>query len=163
AAGSTGIWLFVRWAVALPILFFEDQALLAALRASRARVRGAGWRIALILTGWLLGIMLAGMMLAAAFRLFAGTVLELAREPRVLHVLLCWGSWAGRFAPCCWVGFAGAPLFPRQLSRGGSNPNRPPRPAGTPIPRNPPEPAPPWNWHLALLLWIPFLLLAPLA
>src|SRR5262249_37749337 len=57
---AAGTWLYVRWAFALPILLFEDQFGRAALRASRERVHGAGWRIGIILFGWLLGALLVG-------------------------------------------------------------------------------------------------------
>src|SRR5262249_45476036 len=44
AALAAAAWLYVRWALALPILLFENLSARAALRASRERVRGAGWQ-----------------------------------------------------------------------------------------------------------------------
>src|SRR5262245_35537798 len=40
AALAIAMWLYVRWAFALPIVLFENQSAVAALRASRERVRG---------------------------------------------------------------------------------------------------------------------------
>src|SRR5262249_49936639 len=76
AALATGVVLYVRWAFALPILLFENQRPRAALRASRERVRGVGWRVGFFLVGWLLGTLLLGLPLAAGFRLLAATVLD---------------------------------------------------------------------------------------
>jgi glycerophosphoryl diester phosphodiesterase len=163
AAGSTGIWLFVRWALALPILFFEDRGVLAALRASRARVRGAAWRIALILSGWVLGILLVGMILAASFRLFAGTVLEFAGERPVVPILLLLLAEGGLFATWSFVGVVGHALIIRQLYLARSEPPDVPRSGVSPTLPKRSEPPAPWNRRVALLLWIPFLLLAPLA
>jgi glycerophosphoryl diester phosphodiesterase len=88
AALAVGTWLYVRWAFALPILLFEGQSARASLRASRERVHGAGWRIAFVLLGWVIGVLLLGAVVEAGFHLFAGTVLDSAGEKPVILIVL---------------------------------------------------------------------------
>lgn len=78
-------WLFVRWAFALPIVLFEDVQPLAALRLSAARTRGVRWRLALLLLGWALAMLLTHVLLVAGFKLFAGGLLSATgRRPGVI-------------------------------------------------------------------------------
>jgi glycerophosphoryl diester phosphodiesterase len=89
AALAVSTWLFVRWAFALPILLFEDQPARAAMRASRERVRGSGWRVGFFLVGWPAGVLLLGVAAEAGFRHFAAAVLDNAGErPTTLILLL---------------------------------------------------------------------------
>jgi glycerophosphoryl diester phosphodiesterase len=88
AALAAGGWLYVRWALALPILLFEKRSATAALRASRERVCGVGWRLGFILLGWLLASVLLGSALEAGFQRFAGAVLANAGERPLIPILL---------------------------------------------------------------------------
>src|SRR5262249_61759190 len=97
AALATALWLCVRWALALPILLFEQQPVRAALRSSRERVRGAGWRVGFLLLGWVAGVLLLGAGLEAGFRLFAAAVLDTAGGgPPTLGGLLLAKAGGGR-------------------------------------------------------------------
>ncbi len=59
AAALTG-YLYVRWSFSLAIVVFEGRQPIPAMHESARRVRGAFWRIALVLGGWhLLGIALS--------------------------------------------------------------------------------------------------------
>jgi glycerophosphoryl diester phosphodiesterase len=111
---AAGASLYVRWAFALPILLFEDQGARAALRASRERVRGAGWRVGFLLLGWVAGVLLLGAGLEAGFRLFAAAVLDNAGErPPTLVVLLL--AKAGLVATLSFVLVVGLALLTRRL------------------------------------------------
>jgi glycerophosphoryl diester phosphodiesterase len=77
----------VRWIFALPILLFENVSARTALRVSAERVRGAGWRIGILLFGWLLASLVLGLVLAGSFRYFAATVLRNAGEHPVILIL----------------------------------------------------------------------------
>lgn len=83
-----GVWLYVRWALALPIVLFEQQPARAALRTSAERVRGRGWRVGLVLLGWPLAMFLAGAMLQGGMRLLATTTLAHAGERPIAGILL---------------------------------------------------------------------------
>jgi glycerophosphoryl diester phosphodiesterase len=162
AATLTVVWVLVRWAFALPIALYEDQAALAALRASSERVRGSAWRIAFLLTGWLLGTLLLGMILAAGFRLLAASVLELAGERPVVPILALLLAQGGLLATWSFVAVVGHALITRRLylvrseqlgfacSKTFSQ---------SPEGYKPPQP---WSWRL-FFLTTPILLVAPLA
>src|SRR5439155_2197348 len=82
AALAVAAWLYVRWALALPILIFENLPTLAALRASAERVRGAEWRIGTALIGWnVLGLLVGAMTLAGFHRLAAMILSGAGRSP----------------------------------------------------------------------------------
>jgi glycerophosphoryl diester phosphodiesterase len=115
AALCVGMWLYVRWAFALPILLFEKQRPRAALRASRERVRGVGWRVGFILLGWPLGVLLLGVALEAGFRHFAAAVLDNAGERPVAQILLLLVAQAGLFAALSFVLVVGLGLVTRRL------------------------------------------------
>ncbi len=71
---AVGVWLYVRWAFALPVLLFEGRFATAALRESAARVRGAGWRVGATLFGWqAIGL---GAACAAGFHALASALLD---------------------------------------------------------------------------------------
>jgi glycerophosphoryl diester phosphodiesterase len=63
--------LYVRWIVSLPIVLFEAHRPVEALSASRARVRGHGWGIFLLIGGWQLANLLLGVLFFRGFRLLA--------------------------------------------------------------------------------------------
>jgi glycerophosphoryl diester phosphodiesterase len=88
AALAVCLWLCVRWAFALPVLLFEQQSCLGALRASHKRVRGVGWRVGAVLLGWLAVSLLVGTVVEAGFRLVAAAVLENAAERIIFRILL---------------------------------------------------------------------------
>jgi glycerophosphoryl diester phosphodiesterase len=115
SALATGIVLYVQWAFALPILLFEKQFARVALRASRERVRGAGWRVGFLLFGWLLGALLLGVALEAGFRLFAATVLANAGERPIALLLLLLVAQGGLLAICSFVLVVGHGLLARRL------------------------------------------------
>jgi glycerophosphoryl diester phosphodiesterase len=87
AALAVGTVLYVRWALALPILLFEGGSAPAALRASRDRVRGVAWRVGLTLVGWQVAALLLGLALLAGFRLVAAAALANAGERPVALIL----------------------------------------------------------------------------
>jgi glycerophosphoryl diester phosphodiesterase len=162
AALAVGLWLYVRWAVALPILLFEDQFSRAALRASRERMRGAGWRVGFILLGWLLGVLLLGVAVEAGFRLSAGAVLARAGErPVALMVLLLLvqGTLLATVSFVLVVGF-GLVTWRLYLMRNAQLGL--PTPGGGEAASETPRPISPWNWRLAWLS-LPLFFLAPLA
>jgi glycerophosphoryl diester phosphodiesterase len=161
AALATLTWLYVRWALALPILLFEDESARAALRASRARVRGAAWRVATILVGWLLGALLLGVALEAGFRLLAAAVLEYAGERPVVVILLLLlaqgvlvATWS--FVTIVVLGLATRRLYILRSQQLGLF-----RPGEWEAAPGRERPAPPWSWRLAWLS-LPLLLLVPL-
>jgi glycerophosphoryl diester phosphodiesterase len=162
AALVTTMWLYTRWALALPIVIFEKQSPRAAVRASRERVRGAGWRIGFILFGWLVGAILLGVALAAGLRLLAAAVLDNAGErPFVPLVLLLLGQ-ATLLATWTFVTIVGLTLLIRRLyilrseELGLRNVD-----ASAVVPGEK-KPAPPFNWRLAVLS-LPLLAVAPVA
>jgi glycerophosphoryl diester phosphodiesterase len=112
---TVAAWLAVRWAFALPILLFENKFARSALRASRERVRGAGWRVGCALFGWLGGVLALGAVLEVSFRLLAAAVLGGAGErPTVLIVLLLVGQ-AGLIATVSFFLVVGLALLTRRL------------------------------------------------
>ena len=115
ASLATGMWLYVRWALALPILLFENRFARAALRGSRERVHGVGWRVGFILLGWHLGTLLLGMALQAGFRLLAAAVLENAGERPIGLVLLLLFVQGGLLAVLSFVTVVGQGLVTRRL------------------------------------------------
>ncbi len=115
AALVTGVLLYVRWALALPILLFEDQFARTALRTSHARVRGASWRIGFLLLGWLLGTLLLGVTIEAGFRLIAAAVLANAGERPTARILLLLAGQAGLLAALSFLTAVGLALVTRRL------------------------------------------------
>jgi glycerophosphoryl diester phosphodiesterase len=75
-----GIALYVRWSLALPILIFESLPPLAALKASSQRVRGASWRVGVLLLGWHAFTIAVGWALLAGHRALAAGILDWAGE-----------------------------------------------------------------------------------
>src|SRR5262249_33542561 len=114
AALTAGMVLYVRWSLALPILLFENQPARGALRASRERVRGAGWRIGAILIGWHLLMLLLGAGLLAGFRFAAAAVLENMAENRIVLVLLLVAH-GGLLASVSFTAVIGQGLITRRL------------------------------------------------
>jgi len=157
---ATTIWLYVRWAFALPILLFEMQPPRAALRASRERMRGLGWRTGLILLGWLVGATLLGVVLAASFRLLAAAVLANAGErPIVLLVVLLLAQ-GGLLATWTFVTIVGLALLTRRLYLVRNDQLGIRDFDGWAAAAGEQGPVPPWSWRLAAL-WLPLLLVAP--
>jgi glycerophosphoryl diester phosphodiesterase len=111
---AVGVFLCVRWALALPIVLFENQFSRAALRASRERVRGVRWRVGLVLFGWLIGVLLLGAVAEAGFRLVAATVLANAGERPIVLVLLL-AAHGGLLAALSFVAVVGIGLIARRL------------------------------------------------
>lgn len=143
AALAAGILLYVRWAFALPILLFEEEPARAALRASRGRVRGAGWRIGSILLGWQIGALLLGIVLEAVFRLFASAVLEGAGERPIALIALLLVAQGGLLAALSFVTVVGLALLTRRLYLVRSErpgPSRPDGPAAPPVVEGPASP-----------------------
>jgi glycerophosphoryl diester phosphodiesterase len=158
---AVGAWLAVRWALALPILVFENPSCRAALRASRERVRGAGWRVGFILLGWLAGVLLLGVAVEVGFRLLAAAVLAGAGErPTALVLLLV--AQGGLLATVTFVLVVGLGLLMRRLYLLRSEQlGLSPREGWGAVPATE-MPISPWNWWLAWLS-LPLFLLAPLA
>jgi glycerophosphoryl diester phosphodiesterase len=156
-----GAWLAVRWALALPIIVFEDQSSRAALRASRERVRGVGWRVGLILLGWLAGVLLLGVVVEAGFRLLAAAVLDRTGErPTTLVLLLV--AQGGVLATLSFVLVVGLGLITRRLYLLRSEQlGLRPQDGWETVPGTE-KPVSPWSWRLAWFS-MPLFLLAPLA
>jgi glycerophosphoryl diester phosphodiesterase len=114
AALAVGVVLFVRWAFALPILLFESQSARGALRASRERVRGVGWRIGGILVGWQVGVFLLGLGLQTGFRACAAALLEHTGDRVSILVVLLIGQGA-LLAAVSFVAVVGHALLARRL------------------------------------------------
>jgi glycerophosphoryl diester phosphodiesterase len=112
---AAGLWLYVRWAFALPILLFENRSARAALRASRERVRGVAWRVGAILLGWQLGALLLGLALRAGFRSVAAAVLDHAGERPTALILLLLVSEGSLFATLSFLAVVGQGLITRRL------------------------------------------------
>jgi glycerophosphoryl diester phosphodiesterase len=162
AALAVAMLLYVRWAFALPILLFENQSPRAALRASRERVRGVGWRVGFLLLGWLLGVLLLGVALEAGFRLFAAAVLDNAGERPVALILLLLVALTGLLATLSFVLVVGLGLVTRRLYLLRSEQLGLIRSDGGETGPGLEKPASPWNRRLAWLS-LPLFLLAPLA
>jgi glycerophosphoryl diester phosphodiesterase len=161
AAVAVGIWLYVRWAFALPILLFERQFARAALRASRERVRGVGWRVGMILVGWQLAALLLGVALQAGLRLVAAAVLDNAGERPVTRILLLLAAQAGLLAGLSFVTVVGQALLTRRLYLRRSEQLGLLRPEDA-TPAGAEKPPSPWARRLAYLC-VALVLLAPLA
>jgi glycerophosphoryl diester phosphodiesterase len=159
---ATAAWLVVRWAFALPILLFEDQPARAALRASRQRVRGVGWRVGFLLLGWLAGVLLLGAALEAGFRLFAAAVLANAGERPVAPILLLLLAQVGLVATLAFVLVVGLALLTRRLYLRRSEQLGLPVRDGPGTAPGTEQPVSPWNRRIAWLSWSLFVL-APLA
>lgn len=115
AALGTGVWLYVRWVFALPIILFENQSAPAALRASHKRVRGASWRIGVLLIGWQVGVLLIGLGLELGFRFAAATILKNAGERPIVVILLLLTAQGGLLAFLSFVRVVGLALMTRRL------------------------------------------------
>jgi glycerophosphoryl diester phosphodiesterase len=153
AALAVSVVLLVGWSLALPVLLFENRSARTALRASRERVRGVGWRVGSLLVGWLLAALLIGMALQAGFRLFAAAVLaNTVERPTVLIVLLLVAQ-GGLLATWSFATVVGLGLLTRRLYLLRTNcPGVAPGPG---------KPIAPWNWRLAALT-LPIFLVTPL-
>jgi glycerophosphoryl diester phosphodiesterase len=82
AALVVGAILYVRWALALPILIFENLPVVAALRASAERSREGKWRIGTVLIGWNLLGAVVGTVALFGFHLFSAMALSgVGRSP----------------------------------------------------------------------------------
>jgi glycerophosphoryl diester phosphodiesterase len=163
AALAAGAWLYVRWALALPILLFEGQSARAALRASRERVRGVGWRVGFVLVGWLLSALLVGVVLELGFRFCAAAALENAGERPVALILVLLVVHAGLIATWSFALMVGLGLATRRLYLLRSEPLGLCPPEGLEPAPAVPKPVTPGNWRLVAYLSMPLFLLAPLA
>jgi glycerophosphoryl diester phosphodiesterase len=161
AALAAGLFLYVRWALALPILLFEGQPARAALRASRERVRGAGWRVGFLLLGWQLAALLLGSALLAGFRLLAGAVLHNAGERPVALILVLLAAQGGLLAALSFVRVVGQGLVTRRIYLIRSEQLGLLPLDGRAAAADTEKPASPWPRRLALLS-VPVILLAPL-
>jgi glycerophosphoryl diester phosphodiesterase len=162
AAFTVAAWLCIRWAFALPILLFENQFSRDALRASRERVRGTGWRVGVVLLGWLGGVLLLGVILEAGFRLLAAAILAGAGEHPTVLILLLLVAQGGLIATLSFVLVVGLGLVTRQLYLIRSEQlGCGPREGWETLPGGE-KPISPWSWRLAWLS-LPLFLLAPLA
>jgi glycerophosphoryl diester phosphodiesterase len=161
AALAVSMWLYVRWAFALPILLFENPQIRAAQRASRERVRGMGWRVCFVLLSWWIGALVFGAVVEAGFRLGAAAVLNLAGERPVALMVLLLVVQGGLLATLSFFLVVGTALITRRLYlvRRGELGIIPQSSLETGLDKE--KPIKPWNWWLALL-WVPLLLLAPL-
>ncbi len=115
AALAAGVWLYVRWALALPILLFEKQLASTALRASRDRVRGAAWRVGATLLGWQLSVLVLGALFGLGFRLVAAMALDAAGEHPTLVILLLLIAQGGLLAAVSFFAVVGQALVTRRI------------------------------------------------
>jgi glycerophosphoryl diester phosphodiesterase len=161
AALAMVLWLYVRWAFALPILLFENQSVRGALRASRERVRGAGWRIGLSLVGWPVAVLLLGAALEAGFRLLAAGILANAGERPIAVILGLLVAQVGLVATLSFVLVTGLALLTRRLYLLRSEQLRLLLQDGRRATVATKEPMPRWNRLLAWLSWLLFIF-APL-
>ena len=161
AALATGMVLYVRWAFALPIVLFEKQFARAALRASRERVRGVGWRVGFILLGWPLGALLLGGALLAGFRLLAASLLANAGERPIVLILLLLFAEGGLLATLAFGTAIGQGLLTRRLYLLRSEQLGLVPPGGLELASGEEKPSSSSRWLLALL-WLPFLVVTPL-
>jgi glycerophosphoryl diester phosphodiesterase len=151
AALGTGMWLYVRWALALPILLFEKQRARAPLRASRDMVRGVGWRVGFMLLGWQFGALLLGVALVLGFRLLAAAVLENAGELPIARLLLLVVAQGGLLAALSFITVVGQALVTRRLYLFRSEQLGLLGPDGVETAPGIPKPASPWTRRLAYL------------
>jgi glycerophosphoryl diester phosphodiesterase len=115
AALAIGVFLYVGWAFALPILLFENRGPWGALRVSWGRVRGVGRRVGFILMGWLLGMLLLEAGAEAGFRRFAAAILEDAGERPIALMLVLLLAKAGLLATVTFFLVVGIGLITRRL------------------------------------------------
>jgi glycerophosphoryl diester phosphodiesterase len=162
AALATAAWLYLRWALALPILLFENQTVRAALRASRQRVRGVGWRVGSFLLGWPVGVLLLGAAVEAGFRQFAAAVLANAGERPVALILALLVAQFALIATLAFVLVTGLALLTRRLYLLRSEQLGLLRPGAPETALAPEQPVSPWSRRLAWLS-IPLFVVAPLA
>jgi glycerophosphoryl diester phosphodiesterase len=162
AALAIGTWLYVRWAFALPILLFERRRARAALRTSRERVRGVGWRVGMISLGWLLGALLIGVALEAGFQFIASVILDNAGERPVVVSLLLLAAQGGLLATWSFFIIVGLGLITRRLYLQRTEQLGLLRPVGLEPASGAEKPPARWNWGLALIS-LPLFLLVPLA
>src|SRR5262249_930453 len=131
------------------------------LQESRERVRGVGWRLALFLLGWPACVLLVGAAAEMAFRLLAAAVLHAVGEHTTVLVLLLLAQ-GMLLATLTLVLGMGIALVTRRLYLVRSGQlglvHRDEWKAGPALDK----PATPWDWHLARLALLLFLL-APLA
>jgi glycerophosphoryl diester phosphodiesterase len=162
AALAVSAWLCIRWAFALPIVLFESRSSRAALRASRERVRGAGWRVGFFLLGWLAGVLLLGVVIEGGFRFLAEAVLDKAGDrPIVLIVVLLLVN-AGLLATLAFVLVVGLGVITRRLYVLRNQQLGLLAHDGEETGPGQQRPISPWNWRLAWLS-LPLFLVAPLA
>jgi glycerophosphoryl diester phosphodiesterase len=114
-AALVGLWLFVRWSLALPILLFERQPAGGALRASRDRVRGATGRLAVAVLAWPLTALLLSPILAFGFRELAEWALADAGERPILRILALLALQAGLFGGLTFAAAVGQALMIRRI------------------------------------------------
>jgi glycerophosphoryl diester phosphodiesterase len=159
---TAGLWLCVRWALALPILLFEKYSARAALRASRERVRGVAWVVTSNLLGWSVGAVLLGVVLEVGFRLIAATILEYGGPRPIVLILLLLLAQGVLVATWSFIIVVGLGLMVRRLYLLRNEQLGLERPDSSATAGGPERAVPPWDWRVALLS-IPLLLLAPLA
>jgi glycerophosphoryl diester phosphodiesterase len=162
AAIAIGAMLWIRWALALPILLFENQCARSALRASRERIRGVGRRVGFVLLGWLVGVLLLGIVLEASFRLFALAVLNSAGERPVALILLLLLGRAGLLATLSFFLIVGLGLLTLRLYLVRREQLDIPLDNELSVVENTGKSVAPWNRRLTWLS-LPLFLLAPLA
>lgn len=107
AAAGCGMFLSVRWSLALPILMFESHGTIQSLKCSRERVRGAGWPIAIILAVWLGLTLASGGVVAICVRLLAQVVLAALGEDSWVALLLLLGLQAALLSALSFFSSAG--------------------------------------------------------
>ncbi|HQR09071.1 MAG TPA: glycerophosphodiester phosphodiesterase family protein [Gemmatales bacterium] len=112
-----GVFLYVRWSLALPILLFENKYSFTALRTSRERVRGASWRFGVILFGWLIGALLFGVVLEVGYQHFAAYMLSNVGERATLRLLGLLIGQAGLLAMWSFIVVVGVGLITWRLYR----------------------------------------------
>lgn len=147
AALAVGGFLYVRWALALPLLIFERQFGLTALRASRDRVRGAGWRIGALLLGWHFGALLLGVGLETALRFLAALILDRTGERPVLLILVLLLVQGGLLATWTFITVVGQGLLIRRLYLLRSERLGPSLPGESAAGSD--ATVPPWDWRVA--------------
>ncbi|WP_425613701.1 glycerophosphodiester phosphodiesterase family protein [Anatilimnocola sp. NA78] len=114
-AGTVGLWLYVRWAFALPIALFEQQLAHRALRTSRDRMRGIAWRVACFVVGWQGVVLLLATLVGLAYRQFAVLVIGSATERSSWLLLLLLIVQALLLAAVSFVAAVGQGLLTRRL------------------------------------------------
>lgn len=80
--------LYVRWSLTLPIILFERQSALQAMRSSHERIRDNATRIGVTLLGWLLIVLAIGVAAEAGLGYLANGVLAQAGDQPVIPIIL---------------------------------------------------------------------------